>query len=261
VFPDTLTGEVAATEPAAVVVGHPGFAGVQQPSPSRPEPALILPAITAPGGARLSGRAQQPARKWPLGLGRRPAVAVALLAVLAAGAGVAAALAIPATHHPSASAGRTRPPATQTDAPPKTTAPSSIAPAATAPPSIASPGSTVPSASVDTGIEVYDCNSLSFEPVSITVTCADGGVVLGDLVWTNWTSTEATATGTLDYNDCTPDCASGHQHQVPGTRVLLTDPAPGASGQLVWTQLLATPWPPGWAAGPFPLPLSGLTSR
>jgi hypothetical protein len=254
VFPDTLTGEVAATQPPAIAVGHPSFAGVQRPSPSRPEPAPILHAITAPDGARPSGHSRQPARRRPLGLGRRPAGAVALLAVLAAGAGAVAALAIPATHHPSASAGRPRPPATHTDAPPKTTEPPSIVSAATAPPSIASPSSTVPSASADAGIEVYDCNSLSFEPASITVTCADGAVVLGDLVWTNWTSREATATGTLFYNDCTPDCASGHQHQVPGTQVLLTDPAPGASGQLVWTQLLATPWPPGWAAGPFPLP-------
>jgi hypothetical protein len=82
------------------------------------------------------------------------------------------------------------------------------------------------------------------------MTCADSDWVLQGLVWTSWTSTKATATGTFVYNDCVPDCASGHQHEVPSTQVILTDPVPDANGQLVWSELLQHPEPPGYATGP-----------
>lgn len=130
----------------------------------------------------------------------------------------------------------------------------------TSTPSAAQPVMPVPSASVDRSIEVYaNCTSPSFEPTGIRVTCADAGWVLENLVWTSWTGTRATAIGTLVYNDCTPSCPAGHFHQVPGTRVLLSEPGPAVSGQLVWTRLQETPWPPGYVTGPlhgapFPLP-------
>jgi hypothetical protein len=120
----------------------------------------------------------------------------------------------------------------------------------------------VPSSSVDTSIEVYaDCTSPSFEPTGIRVTCADAGWVLEDLVWTSWTSTRATATGTLVYNDCTPSCVAGHFHKVPGTQVLLTDPRRAVSGQLVWTRLQEAPWPPGYKTGPLHGAPFGLPTR
>jgi hypothetical protein len=110
-----------------------------------------------------------------------------------------------------------------------------------------------PSASADTSIEVYgNCTSPSFEPAVIVVACADYGWIVQDLVWTSWTSTSATATGTLVYNDCTPSCAAGHHHAVPGTRVILTDPRASASGQLVWTRLQETRENYG---APVPLPI------
>ena len=145
-------------------------------------------------------------------------------------------------------------------------------PSMTPPPSATptrGPRSTMPASpaaptGVDTEIEVYaDCTSRSFEPTGIRVTCADAGWILGDLVWTSRTSTRATAIGNLVYNDCTPSCVAGHFHQVPGTRVLLTDPGRAVSGQLVWTRLQETPWPPGYETGPlhgapFPLPIRPL---
>lgn len=72
-----------------------------------------------------------------------------------------------------------------------------------------------------------------------------------------WTS--GTAVGTLSYNNCTPDCASGHFHYVPGTRVILTHPVRGAGGQLVWSRVQEAPEPPGYETdpchgGPQPLP-------
>ena len=147
---------------------------------------------------------------------------------------------------------------------PSTSAPAAAtaqpAPAVTATGAASGAADPVPSASADTGIEVYaNCESPSFEPSAFRVTCADAGWTLADLVWTSWTSTSASATGVLVYNDCIPSCADGHFHQVPGTKVVLADPQPSAAGQLVFTRLTETPWPPGYTTGPlhgapFPLP-------
>jgi hypothetical protein len=139
---------------------------------------------------------------------------------------------------------------------PTPTAASSPAPTPVASASSASSGSAT---IVDRSIEIYaNCTSPSFEPTAITVTCADGGWSLTDLRWTSWTSASATGSGTLVYNDCKPSCAAGHFHRVPGTVVVLSDPHPAASGQLVWTRMKETPWIPGYATGPMhgePLPL------
>ena len=97
------------------------------------------------------------------------------------------------------------------------------------------------------------------EPVEIVLTCGDYGEVLPGLHWMSWTSASAKAVGTLSYNDCTPDCARGHRHYVPGTRVILTDPVRGAGGQLVWSRVREAPEPPGYETGPYhggPQPLS-----
>ena len=137
-----------------------------------------------------------------------------------------------------------------------------VAPVVTTPGGSASaePSPSASAASTDSSIQIYaNCTSLSFEPTSIRVTCADGGWSLKDLTWTSWTGMSATGTGTLVYNDCKPSCVAGHFHQVPGTRIVLTDPKASVSGQLVWTRMQETPWIPGYATGPmhgepFPLP-------
>jgi len=122
-------------------------------------------------------------------------------------------------------------------------APPDAAPATTAPPATVAP--------IDTGIEVYgDCTTPSVEPSEIVLTCADYGELLEGLHWTTWTSTRATAVGTLVYNDCTPNCAEGHHHSVPGTEVTLTVAVPGAGGQLVWSEVQEDPEPPGYETGP-----------
>ena len=64
--------------------------------------------------------------------------------------------------------------------------------------------------------------------------------------------------GTFVYNDCTPNCAEGRHHQVPGTRVTLTVPVVGGGGQIVWSELQQNPLAPGYTTGPFhggPFPL------
>ena len=79
---------------------------------------------------------------------------------------------------------------------------------------------------------------------------ADGGALVNGLRWTSWTAASATAVGTLVYNDCSPDCAEGHQHDVPGARVTLTAPVRGAGGQTVWSRVQEKPEPPGYQTGP-----------
>jgi hypothetical protein len=116
-------------------------------------------------------------------------------------------------------------------------------------------------ARVDTRIEVYgNCLKPTIEPAQIVLACADYGVLLERLDWTSWTAASATAFGTLVYNDCMPNCAAGHHHDVPGTRVTLTVPVHGAGGQLVWSQVQERPEPPGYKTGPYhggpqPLPI------
>jgi hypothetical protein len=105
---------------------------------------------------------------------------------------------------------------------------------------------------VDAGIKVYgNCQTPSVEPAEIVLACADYNAILEALHWTSWTATSATAVGTFVYNDCTPNCADGHFHHVPGTRVTLTVPARTAGGQRVWSEVQENPEPPGYATGPF----------
>jgi len=106
--------------------------------------------------------------------------------------------------------------------------------------------------SVDAGIKVYgNCKTPSVEPTEIVLACADYNALLESLHWTSWTATSAIAVGTFVYNDCTPNCAEGHFHHVPGTRVTLTVPSRSAGGQRVWSEVQENPEPPGYATGPF----------
>jgi hypothetical protein len=124
----------------------------------------------------------------------------------------------------------------------------------TAPPAPAPAQSATPvqaATHVDTGIKVYgNCTTPSVEPTEIVLACADGGALVNGLRWTSWTAASATAVGTLVYNDCSPNCAEGHQHDVPGTRVTLTAPVRGAGGRTVWSRVQEKPEPPGYQTGP-----------
>jgi hypothetical protein len=142
------------------------------------------------------------------------------------------------------------------------TAPPATTPAPTATTGAATtPAATTAPAGADTRIKVYgNCTTPSIEPAELVLTCADYGVLLEGLHWTAWTAANATAVGTLVYNDCTPSCAEGHHHRVPGTRITLTVPVHGASGQVVWSQIQEYPEPPGYKTGPYhgrpqPLPI------
>jgi hypothetical protein len=113
----------------------------------------------------------------------------------------------------------------------------------------------------DTSILAYgDCQTPTFEPAQIILTCADHGDVLQDLQWTSWTATSAAAVGTDVYNDCTPSCANGHDHEITGVVVTLTVPVRDSAGRLIWSEVQRSQLPPGEATGPYhggpePLPV------
>jgi hypothetical protein len=48
------------------------------------------------------------------------------------------------------------------------------------------------------------------KPTTYVLSCADFNSKFTGLHWTSWGSTTAYATGQARWNDCTPNCASGH---------------------------------------------------
>jgi hypothetical protein len=67
------------------------------------------------------------------------------------------------------------------------------------------------------------------------MTCADGTINVSQIVWNTWTSSVAVGIGTLNMNNCSPDCANGSWTRAP-TNVVLDKPADTAQG-LLFTRL------------------------
>jgi hypothetical protein len=57
-------------------------------------------------------------------------------------------------------------------------------------------------------------------PGSFTLACADGNAYVSGLSWSAWGSSSALASGNYSFNDCTPNCLSGHGHTFSGLVVL-----------------------------------------
>jgi len=130
---------------------------------------------------------------------------------------------------------------------------------------------TVPSSAApvaDVG-EVADCAStephtLSREPSSIVLTCADAGLRIEGLTWADWTASATAGHGTLWENQCVPSCAEGKFAKYP---VVVALSAARSSADGPWFSRLRLAWagerPPGqtpdtWTlvppgSGPMPL--------
>ena len=75
-------------------------------------------------------------------------------------------------------------------------------------------------------------------PGSYTLACADGNAYVGALNWSAWGSSSALASGTYSFNDCTPNCLSGHGHTFSGLVVLWGVKAlPGHAGVRYFTEM------------------------
>jgi hypothetical protein len=87
---------------------------------------------------------------------------------------------------------------------------------------------------------VFDCpgQPALVKPSTFIVTCADGNILFDKLSWTSWTPGLASATGTLEENDCIPYCAAGHFHAYPALVILWGSKAvPNHPGERRYTML------------------------
>jgi hypothetical protein len=70
---------------------------------------------------------------------------------------------------------------------------------------------------------VMDCQGSSpvSKPKSITLACGDGGIAAVIRRWTVWSPEAASGTGTVEINNCQPNCAAGTSSRYPATFRLL----------------------------------------
>jgi hypothetical protein len=69
-----------------------------------------------------------------------------------------------------------------------------------------------PAGAANNELRVYvsNCKTQVYKPKSITVYCADAGVVIGKITYSTYTATTARGAGTSTVNLCDPDCAAGN---------------------------------------------------
>jgi hypothetical protein len=65
------------------------------------------------------------------------------------------------------------------------------------------------SASATSTVKITNCTKASSRPKTVTLACADANAVLTGLRWSSFGGASALATGTLERNTCTPNCAGG----------------------------------------------------
>ena len=77
--------------------------------------------------------------------------------------------------------------------------------------------------------------ALQTEPSKIAVS-ADGSGYVKDLTWSGWGTANATGTGTLEVDNCNPNCAQGHDTPYAAT-VTLTQLAPYGNGEQAYSAM------------------------
>lgn len=61
----------------------------------------------------------------------------------------------------------------------------------------------------------FECETPKQRPESLTLTCADGGMRVENLIWAVWDKTGAVGHGNYLENDCQPSCAEGTYSRTP----------------------------------------------
>ncbi len=86
---------------------------------------------------------------------------------------------------------------------------------------------------------VVDCaGHAQTRPGQYVLACADGNAYLATLHWATWGSSAAFADGISTFNDCVPNCVSGHGHSFPVLVALWrAEPRPGHGGERYFTRL------------------------
>jgi hypothetical protein len=75
------------------------------------------------------------------------------------------------------------------------------------------------------------------------VACGDGSISVTSIAWTTWTRTVARGHGTLNMNNCDPDCAEGSWKKTP-TAIVLGKPVDTRYGPLYTTATISALGPP-----------------
>lgn len=65
--------------------------------------------------------------------------------------------------------------------------------------------------------------SSSVKPKSVILACADDGLLLKSLKWSTWGPAGASATGTISWHICQPDCAASDKWGSSSATVQLSD--------------------------------------
>jgi hypothetical protein len=136
-----------------------------------------------------------------------------------------------------------------TTTPPVATTPASPPPASPPPPA---PAPQVPG--VVSGCTYAPPLRLSVDPAAITLACADDGLGVERISWTDWAGTIATGQGMFWQKLCQPNCAEGKIGTYP---VAVALSAVKSSPQGPWFSHLTVTWegarPPGTTPSSYPL--------
>jgi hypothetical protein len=85
-------------------------------------------------------------------------------------------------------------------------------------------------------VKITDCVKASSRPKTLTLACGDGNTVLSGLRWSSFGGASASARGTLQANNCTPNCAQGKVLSYP-VAVKATDLRTCKAGLRVYNRL------------------------
>jgi hypothetical protein len=122
----------------------------------------------------------------------------------------------------------------------------------TIPTSTAVPGNSEQATTV-----VADCGTGAYRPARIVATCGNSGVVVTEIQWSTWTTTEAVGDSVVQVDPCKPSCAA-QSAQPFDAQVTLADPVMTSQGSR-FSKLTLT-WkgtkPFGNAADSYSLPTS-----
>src|SRR5579875_4192973 len=91
--------------------------------------------------------------------------------------------------------------------------------------------STAASAGASPAVENCGTGAALTQPGSLILTCADHGMVAGQLNWQTWNGTEATATATVSWAE------TATQQDSTAADITLSDPVTQADGTVLFTEL------------------------
>ncbi|HSS10066.1 MAG TPA: hypothetical protein VLL25_09285, partial [Acidimicrobiales bacterium] len=124
-------------------------------------------------------------------------------------------------------------------------------------PTIPTTTTTAPGNSDQATTVVADCGTGAYRPARIVATCGNSGVVVTEIQWSTWTTTEAVGDSVVQVDPCKPSCAA-QSAQSFEAQVTLANPVMTSQGSR-FSKLTLT-WkgtkPFGNAADSYPLPTS-----